>query len=301
MSSKIELLKIRDFGEIITDTFGFIRENFKPLIKCFFIFCGFFLVGAAVFSALEQVKAVHAINNFRVDAPNSFLGKNSNYPFSMFGIEYLMIFVFYLLSFAATHVTILSYMCLYKEKGNIPPEPYEVWGYFKYYFLKVFFSGILLIILLCVASVFCLVPFFYLAPIFSIIFPIMIIENSSFGYAFNKSFKLVHKNFWTTFGATFIMVVIVYVAALVIIMPISALNLSSMFLHFGKGTPMSLTVAIISGIVEQLSTILYILPIITACLCYYSLAEETEGAGLLGRISQLGNVTPENNLPEEEY
>jgi hypothetical protein len=97
------------------------------------------------------------------------------------------------------------------------------------------------------------------------------------------------------------MVVIVYVAALVIIMPISALNLSSMFLHFGKGTPMSLTVAIISGIVEQLSTILYILPIITACLCYYSLAEETEGAGLLGRISQLGNVTPENNLPEEEY
>lgn len=129
----------------------------------------------------------------------------------------------------------------------------------------------------------------------------MIIENTSFGYAFNKSFKLAHKNFWTTFGATFIMVIIVYVAALVIIMPISALNMGSLFLHFGKGKPMSLTVAIISGVLQQISSILYILPIITACLCYFSLAEATEGAGLMGRISQLGNVTPENNLPEEEY
>jgi len=301
MSSKIELLKIRDFGEIITDTFSFIRENFKPLIKCFFIFCGFFLVGAAVFSALEQVKLVHTINNFSVDAPNSFLGKNSNYPFNMFGIEYLMIFIFYLLSFAATHVTVLSYMCLYKEKGNIPPEPFEVWGYFKYFFLKVFLSGVLLIIMLSVASVFCLVPFFYLAPIFSIVFPIMIIENSSFGYAFNKSFKLAHKNFWTTFGATFIMVIIAYVATLVIVLPIGALNAGSMFLHFGKGTPMSLTIAIIAGILAEVVRVIFILPIITACLCYFSLAEEAEGAGLLGRISQLGNATPENNLPEEEY
>jgi hypothetical protein len=301
MSSKIELLKIRDFGEIITDTFTFIRENFKPLLKCFFIFCGFFLVGAALFSAMEQVKVVHTINNFRLDSPNSVFGQNSNYPFSMFGIEYLMIFIFYLLTFAATHVTVISYICLYKEKGNIPPEPIEVWGYFKHFFFKTFFSGILLIIMLSIASVFCLVPFFYLAPIFSLIFPIMIIENTSFGYAFNKSFKLGHKNYWTTFGATFIMVIIAYVASLVIILPVGALNAGSMFVHFGKGSPMSLTIAIIVGILAELVRIIFILPIITACLCYFSLAEETEGAGLMGRINQLGNTAPESNLPEEEY
>ena len=42
MPSKIELLKVRDFGEIITDSFGFVRQNFKQLVKCFFVFSGFF-------------------------------------------------------------------------------------------------------------------------------------------------------------------------------------------------------------------------------------------------------------------
>lgn len=300
MSSKIELLKIRDFGEIITDTFTFIRENFKPLIKCFFIFCSFFLVGAAIFTALQQIKTVNNINNIRLGEPNPLFGSGRN-PFAMFGIEYLMIIIFYLLTYIAMHVTVISYICLYKEKGNIPPEPIEVWGYFKYFFLKVFGSGILLALMLCVGMLFCFVPFFYLYPIFSIIFPIMIIENTSFGYAFNKSFKLAHKNYWTTFGAIFIMVIIVYVASMVILLPIGALNISSMFMHFGKGTSMSVTIAAIGGVLEQVVRVIYILPIVTACLCYFSLAEETEGTGLMGRINQLGNTAPESNLPEEEY
>ena len=300
MASRIEFLKIRDFGEIITDTFGFIRENFKPLIKCFFIFCGFFLVAAALFTALQQVKTVNAVNDLKTDAPNLVFGQRNN-PFALFGIEYLMIIICYLLTYVATHLTVISYICLYKEKGNIPPEPIEVWGYFKHFFFKFLGSGILMFLMLCVAMLFCFVPFFYLYPIFSIVFPIMIIENTSFGYAFNKSFKLAHKNYWTTFGAVFIMWVIVYVAAMVILLPIGALNVGSMFMHFGKGTPMSLTLAVVGGVLEQIVRVVYILPIITACLCYFSLSEEVEGTGLMGRINELGNTAPENNLPEEEY
>jgi len=168
MPPKIELLKIRDFGEIITDTFGFIRENFKPLVKCFFIFCGFFLIGAAIFSVMQQIKMVNTINNIRLDAPNSVFGTNGRNPFAIFGVEYLMIMVFYLLSFAATHITVISYVALYKEKGNIPPEPPEVWAYFKHYFLTTFLISILLMIMLCIACIFCFVPLFYLAPLFSI-------------------------------------------------------------------------------------------------------------------------------------
>jgi hypothetical protein len=301
MPPKIELLKIRDFGEIITDTFGFIRENFKPLIKCFFIFCGFFLICVAIFSVMQQIKMVNTVNNIRLDAPNSIFGSKSNYPFSMFGIEYLMIIIFYFLTFAATHVTVISYIALYKEKGNIPPEPNEVWAYFKHFFLKTFLISILLMIMLGIACLFCFVPFFYLAPIFSIIFPVIIIENTGFGYAFNKSFKLAHKNYWTTFGAVFIMMLIVYVGSMVILLPISALNAGSMFVHFGKGTPMSITLAVISGIVQQIVYVIYILPIITACLCYFSLSEESEGKGLMGRINQLGAITPEDNSPAEEF
>lgn len=301
MPPKIEFLKIRDFGEIITDTFGFIRENFKPLLKCFFIFCGFFLIGSAIFSALQQIKTVGTINNIRLGHPNSIFGQGGRNPFAIFGVEYLMIFIFELFVFTAAHVTVISYIGLYKQKGNIVPEPNEVWAYFKHFFIKTALSTILLFIMLCISAIFCFVPFFYLAPIFALIFPVMIIENTSFGYAFNRSFKLAHKNYWTVFGAMFIMVLIVYVGSLVVLLPVSALNISTIFLHFGKGTSMSITLAVVAGLLQQVVRIIFILPVITSCLCYFSLSEEIEGNGLMGRIEQLGATTPEDNSPTEEF
>jgi hypothetical protein len=56
MQPKIELAKTRDFGEIINDTFLFMRQNFKPLLKYFFTFCGIFLAAGTVCSTLYQLK-----------------------------------------------------------------------------------------------------------------------------------------------------------------------------------------------------------------------------------------------------
>lgn len=83
MPAKIELLKTRDFGEVITDTFVFIRENFKPLIKCFVIFCGFFVVASAVFSAIQQAKAIGVVNEAAYLQPQSRYFGSSN-PFTRF-------------------------------------------------------------------------------------------------------------------------------------------------------------------------------------------------------------------------
>ena len=43
MIQKVEFRKVRDFGEVISDTFLFMKQNFKPLFKAFFYLCGFFL------------------------------------------------------------------------------------------------------------------------------------------------------------------------------------------------------------------------------------------------------------------
>jgi hypothetical protein len=36
----------------------------------------------------------------------------------------------------------------------------------------------------------------YLSPILALILPIMVMENTSFGYAFNRSFVLIKENWW---------------------------------------------------------------------------------------------------------
>jgi len=299
MPPKFEFLKIRDFGELISDSFVFIRLNFKPMIKAFFTFCGFFLFASAIFSALEQARAIDTFNSVNLIQTTSRLYESNQ--FGIFGVEYLLTIVFALLNYFAVPTTIFSYIALYKEKGNEPPTLPELWGYIKYFYFRILGSGILIALLLGVASVLCCIPGIYLYPIMALIFPIMIFENTTLGYAFNRSFRLIKDNWWITFGALVIIILIVYFATLAVLTPVSLLNLSSLFLHAKNGVHLSTTLTVITTILEQLCEVFYVLPLITISLCYFSLTERLDSPGLLDRISQLGNVQPDNNQPTEEF
>jgi hypothetical protein len=299
MTPNIELSKNRDFGEIITDTFIFTRQNLKPLLKCFFIFCGFFIVASILFGIIEQTKTVGLVNGSQF--PGAFSNRFSTNSTNLFGIEYFVLIILMVLNYAAMPVTIYSYIALYKEKGNIPPTPIEVWGYFKYFYLKVLGSLILVSILLVIGTAVCLIPGIYLFPILTLIFPIMIFENTSFSYAFNRSFRLIKDNWWPTFGVFIVIGLIVYVALLIVILPTTVLNLGSLFLHPGKGMHLSLTLTIITNILQHLCYVFFIVPTVTVSLCYFNLSEKTENTGLLSRLNNLGNTNADNSLPAEEY
>ena len=149
MPEKIELLKVRDFGEIITDTLTFVRQNFKQLFKSFFVFSGFFLFVGALLVALQQNKAFAGINAINTYQPNNVFGQRD--PFAIFGLDYFLGLIFMLFGYISLQKAIFSFIALYKQKGNEAPSVEEVWGYFKYFFWRVFGSGILIVILLILA------------------------------------------------------------------------------------------------------------------------------------------------------
>jgi hypothetical protein len=186
MEPKIELAKLRDFGEIISDTFQFIRQNFKDLLKIFFIFCGFFLIALMAVSFLQQLKVMRVFNEANAGAPQTF---GSTMP--DFWLSYAVTMLITIASMCAINVTILSYMALYKQKGNVAPTTEEMWGYFKYYFFRILGGSIVIGVLLIPAFMLCFIPGIYLFPIVGLIFPIMVMENTSFGYAFSRSFQLI--------------------------------------------------------------------------------------------------------------
>ncbi|MGN8071309.1 hypothetical protein [Mucilaginibacter sp. SG564] len=300
MQPKVELAKIRDFGEIISDTFLFIRQNIKPLLKYFFTFCGIFVAGGIVCAALYQLKWAGTMNSLRAGAFNTNQYKPS--PFSFFGPEYFLLILFGILSFTALTVTFLSYIALYKEKGKQVPTTEEMWGYIKYYFLRVLGSSILLHILLIFASLLCGVPGIYLSPIFALIFPIMVIENASFGYAFSRSFFLIKDNWWVTFGALVVIWIIFYVAIVVITIPTTIINMISLITAPQKGgAAFSAPAAIIGAALQQLCQVFGVLPVTALALCYFNLTESKDGTSLMDKINKLGTTTPNTDLPAEEY
>jgi hypothetical protein len=296
MDSKIELARPRDFGEIISDTFAFIKQNFKPLLKYFFIFCGFFLLATGATDTLNQIQTLNRFNNYN---PNSF--DNPTGPFSAFTPTYFLTLFFMLVEYMAITIMTLSFMALYKQKGNEVPETEEMWGYFKFYFFRVAGSAFVVSILIILASLLCLIPGIYLYPIMTLVFPIIIIENASFGYAFNQSFKLIKDNWWPTFGVLVVISIILSVASVILVLPSAIFTAGSIFLHMTRGTSTSVTGVVVTTILKQFAHVFQILGVVATGLIYFNLHETKEGTGLMERINQFGAGPGHTDRIQEEY
>ncbi|MDY0903858.1 hypothetical protein [Pedobacter sp. CFBP9032] len=291
MTETVEFKKRRDFGQVINDTFTFIRQNIKPLIKTYFTFCGLFVLASMATLLLQQFKMVNVINTVGGMRHTSGIG--------LYGVEYFLSLIFSFASYSSMTVAVLSYIAIYVQKGNQTPTLDEVWGFFKYYFFRVFGSSFLLMLLLIIGFMFCLVPGFYLFPFIAMMFPIMVIENSSLSYSFSRSFSLIKENFWVTFGTLIIVWIIVYACTTLIVLPTSLFNMLSMF--SSKNPQMSLTLSLITTVLQSLCQVFTIVPIITISLMYFNLVEEKESVGLMERISNFGNTEKPIDTRPEEY
>lgn len=291
MKKPFELRRVRDFGQIISDSFTFFKDNLKPLFKCLFIICGFFIALGSVSSIFTYL----SMSSFYTMDATSF---NSSKPMS-YVIHVLINAFVSILSQAFIHLTTLCYISVYLEKNNTQPTLAEVWGYFKYYALRVLGSGIVIFFMLVLGFLLCLIPGLYLTPISYLIIPIIVIENSSFGYAFNKSFRLIKDNWWLVFGVIFVMSLIIAVAGSFVSIPISLITAGGKFLSLKSFT---VPLIILFSILYNIFLLAYSLPAIAICLCYFSLTEVKDGTGLLSRIDKIGkddNLPPA--LPSEEY
>ena len=291
MTETVEFKKRRDFGQVINDTFTFIRQNIKPLIKTYFTFCGLFVLASMATLLLQQFKMVNVINTVGGMRHTSGIG--------LYGVEYFLSLIFSFASYSSMTVAVLSYIAIYVQKGNQTPTLDEVWGFFKYYFFRVFGSSFLLMLLLIIGFMFCLVPGFYLFPFIAMMFPIMVIENSSLSYSFSRSFSLIKENFWVTFGTLIIVWIIVYACTTLIVLPTSLFNMLAMF--SSKNPQMSLTLTLITTVLQSLCQVFTIVPIITISLMYFNLVEEKESVGLMERISNFGNTEKPIDTRPEEY
>ncbi|WP_295721380.1 hypothetical protein [Mucilaginibacter sp.] len=294
MKQPIELRRVRDFGEIINDTFTFLKENFKPLFKALFIICGFFVLAGAATTALTQLKLV-GLTTTKFN-PDTYDSATTAYSYAITVIVNALILVFAQLSI---YLVTLCYIAVYLERKDRQPTFAEVWGFFKYYFWRALGSSVLMVLLMFVGFLLCIIPGIYLMPPLYLLFPIIVMENTSFSYAFNKSFTLVKDNWWTVFGVIVIMSIIVSVLGAFINVPMSLILTTRSFVSLKSfNTP----IVIFFSIMRNVLMLAYTLPAIALTMCYFSLSEQKDGTGILGRIDTFGKGTDNSNdLPAEQY
>ncbi|QTE35057.1 hypothetical protein J3L18_18115 [Mucilaginibacter gossypii] len=281
MKENIELSKTREFGDIISDTFVIVRQNFKPLFKSYLVICGMFLLTSTLLTILS---------NFQHTQEGEYSA------FSFWGIAKIL---FEQVNYSALVLTAISYLAVYQQKENQPPTTLEVWAYFKYYFFRVLGTQILLSVALVIAFFFCFFPLVYLAPIFGLVTPIMIIENGSVEFAIRKSFKIIKENWWFTFGVILLMSIIVLAMVMALFIPAMIFYGGSQWL---TGTYYNTTYAVVEAIIEHVCQFLWLLPVISITLVYFSLTEHKEANNLVNRIKSFGKNDPATDqFSTEQY
>ncbi len=110
MKDKIEFKKIREFGDIIGDTFVFIKQNFKPLMTAFIYLSGIFLLAGMVSSIITQLQFVEVTrDNFSIAKE---YGGGPFQRFNSLGVGYfvrlLVVIIFMVLTYTSMYVSVLS-------------------------------------------------------------------------------------------------------------------------------------------------------------------------------------------------
>lgn len=277
---KITLRKIRDFGENFNETFGFIRQEFSPLLKSFLAVGVIFMVMHSIAVAWYSSEQSSVFNDI-------FKGITTRREMSdTFTLGYFLNIGLYYVLYCAMHTAITAYFIVYEEKQGESPTMPEVWNCFARNFLKVVLYSIPTLIVTLIGLVLCLVPGVYFGVVLAPFATVVMVEGRSFTDSFNRCFQIIRENFWVSLAIYFVSYIVYsFMSGIIsfilgIIFGVTAFMTTKQF-----GT----AYVLIMSATSIFQFIFYIVFYVSVILNYYSLVERTDGTGLMDRINAIGD------------
>lgn len=271
--NRIEFQQVRNFGEVLTFTFDFVRENFKPLMKGWL-----YVVGP-----LALTNAFISI--YSIDMSSSF-----SQFFSLLSLINLILGV---LTYFLTYLVTLGYLHLYLHK-KLPVEFNDLRQFTKQNFW--FFTGqyIVLIIITITGFVLLIIPGLYLIIVLSIAPIIRIMERRSIFASISRARQLMSGFWWQTFGLTVVLFIILLVFGGLLQAPSIVLTFLWTFNNIEAGSfsgspadnyPL---LAVVAAIGQALAVCVNIIPMVAYSLQYFNLRERKEAVSLMDKVESLG-------------
>ena len=289
MNKFIEFKKQRELGEILTDTFGFIRAEFKPFMSTFFKIVGPYLFITILASSIYAYYIGDFFNNIEA------FTQNVNQIFMvlliLFGFLSSLIVVY-----TMSQSMVLHYVKSYTENnGSIIFEDIKKGVYDSFWsFIGL---GFLVGISILVGAMCCYLPAIYLMVPLSLSFAIMVFRNMSISDSYQYSFNLIKNEWWMTFATILVMGIIVGVAGFAFSMPAVIYQYLKMGVFSGQIDPANMMdglqdpVYIILNIISTITQLLFnLLSVIAGVFIYYNLNEKKNFTGTFERIQNLGKT-----------
>ncbi|SNR31385.1 glycerophosphoryl diester phosphodiesterase membrane domain-containing protein [Lutibacter flavus] len=290
----IEFKKERDLGAIISDTFKFIRENWKEYFSFIVRIIGpILLIGAAflMFAVISYSGAAKGLLTLDQGDPSLFLKGFSG----IFGWAFVMMIVWALV------YTLLAEVSLYYVKSYINNNGVANFEEVKQNTYKNIWKfiglGILSILLTLVGYVLCFLPSIYIIIVLFLGFPIMVFENKSVGDTISHCFKLIKGEWWNTFGVVIVLSLLVGILGIAFTIPQMIYQLISTGLFMNIEDPTAIIGLFDDPIYMALTFIAYFgkflfysITLIASAFIYFDLNEQKNFTGTFEKIDSLGET-----------
>ena len=282
----IRFKKQREIGEVLSDTFKFIRLEYKGLFHALLRNAGVpFLF---LLAATGYYSAVSTNVNFFSGAGLSLMGGDILIAFGFLIVTTLLYYGF-------MFGTVLNYIKSYiTHSGSVDQDAVALGVKDKLGGLVLL--ALILVVMLIVGIMLCVIPGIYLYVTLSTVYAIMVFEDRDSIDAVSQSFNLIKGEWWVTFATLIVVNILVYVVSLVFQLPLIIYAVIKTFTHSQQvsGGDMSsmfdwvyVTLNIISS---GISYLINMVVVIATAFIYYNLNERKNQTGTLEQIDTIGNV-----------
>ncbi|WBL27095.1 hypothetical protein [Zunongwangia sp. HGR-M22] len=275
--------KTRDFGDLLSDTFKFLRENAKSFFSINLKVCAPFLVALILTNAYYTYMTIGT----------GFEGYTNLTGFLIPAlINMLALFVY----ITALYLSVFNYIKSYIANDGIVSEE-DVKQGLKNDLGSGLALNLVVAISIFIAFLFLVLPSIYLGVVFTLALPILVFEQKSLGDTISSCFQLIKDNWWMTFGLLIVFGIIMYVINVVFQLPLIIYMLVNMISGFDAGIttvaenmqskdPILIILSVLSSIAQY---VLYIITPLFTSLLYFHLHEEKNFTGTFESIDKLGS------------
>lgn len=280
---KINFKRQREIGEILSDTFKFIRLEYKGLFTALMRNAAIpflLLLAASGYYAATATDFTFLTNGGIFSAAGILLS------FSLMGLAQVFYFGF---MFGA----VLHYIKLYTENnGKVDQD--IVSSKVRDSLGGIVGLSVLTALMLLVGIALCFFPGVYLSVPLALVFAIYIFMNLGVGDSITESFNLVKNEWWTSFFTFVVIYMIVYLIGMIFQIPALIYTLFKAFTQSQEVTGGDVSQIFdwvyitLNVIASAASYLFYTIIVIASALVYFNLNEKKNQTGTLEQINTIG-------------
>ncbi len=265
--NEILFRKRREFAEIISDSFEFLKQEIKPLSRLIIIY----VLPLIVLYAAGQVYMQRNVFS-KVDLSDQEMLMNNIGPF------YLNLFVFMFFGIFIQSLligTFYSYVEVYIKKGKGNFNINDISANLFNNSLLALGAGFVYAIIVFFGMMMCFAPGIYFANTFSLAIFIIIYQKQGLSHALARSWKLVNTQWWNTLALNLVGLIIVLLVNMLFSIPGLLMDATNNLPADGQVNLADYPkwYWILSGISTAVNTILLIIPVTFQVFQYFNLEE----------------------------